>query len=61
MESEGKLFIIAPSPEFSIGRTEQNFEKRMNLYNHGYTLIRNEFENIQLFLNASATHADTKE
>jgi len=50
-ERNGKLFIIAPSPEFSIGRTEQNFEKRLNLYNHGYTLIRNEFENLQLFLN----------
>jgi predicted patatin/cPLA2 family phospholipase len=51
MESEGKLYIIAPSPEFNIGRTEQNFEKRMNLYNHGYSLIRNEFENLQQFLN----------
>jgi predicted patatin/cPLA2 family phospholipase len=61
MESEGKLFIIAPSPEFSIGRTEQNFEKRMNLYNHGYTLIRNEFENLQMFLNASACHDDSTE
>jgi len=33
----------------------------MNLYNHGYTTIRNEFENLQQFLNASATHADSKE
>lgn len=61
MGSKGKLFIIAPSPEFNIGRTEQNFEKRMNLYNHDYTLIRNEFENLQLFLNASVTHADSTE
>ena len=61
MESEGKLFIIAPSPEFNIGRTEQNLEKRMNLYNHGYTTIRNEFENLQLFLNVSLTHVDSTE
>ena len=29
MEKEEKLFIIAPSPEFSIGRTERNLEKRI--------------------------------
>lgn len=50
MESEGKLFIISPSPEFSIGRAEKSFEKRMVLYNHGYALIGNEFENLQRFL-----------
>lgn len=50
MEREGKLFIIAPSPEFAIGRTEKNYEKRLALYNHGYKLISEEFENLQLFL-----------
>lgn len=50
MEREGKLFIIAPSPEFSIARTEQSLEKRENLYNHGYWLICKEFESLQLFL-----------
>ena len=52
MELEGKLFIIAPSPEFSIGRTEKSYEKRLALYNHGYTLIVKEFENLQRFLNS---------
>lgn len=51
MEREGKLFIIAPSPEYSIGRTEKSFEKREGLYNHGYMLINKEFENLQMFLN----------
>jgi predicted patatin/cPLA2 family phospholipase len=51
MEREGRLFILAPSPEFSIGRTERSLEKRMNLYNHGYNLIGREFENLQNFLN----------
>jgi len=51
MERKGKLFIIAPSPEFSIGRVEKSYEKRLALYNHGYKLIGNEFENLQLFLN----------
>jgi predicted patatin/cPLA2 family phospholipase len=50
MEREGKLFIIAPSPEFSIGRTEKSIEKRVALYNHGYTLMDREFENLQRFL-----------
>ncbi len=55
MEQEGKLFIIAPSPEFSIGRTEKSFEKRLALYNHGYKLISTEVENLQLFLNDATT------
>jgi len=59
MEKEGRLFILAPLPEFSIGRTEQNFEKRMNLYNHGYMLIRKEFENLKMFLNESANQDDS--
>jgi predicted patatin/cPLA2 family phospholipase len=52
MEKEGKLFIIAPSAEFMIGRTEQNFQKRLNLYNHGYTLISQKLEEMQAFLGA---------
>ncbi len=50
MEKEGKLLIIAPSSEFSIGRTEQSLEKRVRLYNHGYKLIQKEFVNLQTFL-----------
>ncbi len=50
MEKEGRLYIIAPSAEFSIGRTERNFEKRMNLYRHGYRIIGEKFENLQTFL-----------
>lgn len=52
MEKEGKLFIIAPSAEFMIGRTEQNFEKRLNLYDHGYALISQKLEEMQAFLGA---------
>jgi predicted patatin/cPLA2 family phospholipase len=50
MEREGKLYLIAPSPEFSIERTERSLEKRMNLYNHGYMLMCKEFEKLQIFL-----------
>jgi len=51
MEQEGKLFIIAPSPEFSISRIEKSYEKREALYNHGYRLMCEEFENLRMFLN----------
>ena len=61
MEREGKLFVIAPSPEFSIGRTEKSFKKREALYNHGYNLISNDFENLKLFLNESTASNDAKE
>lgn len=50
MEQEGKLFIIAPSPEFSIGRAEKSFEKRLDLFNHGHNHIGTEFERLQSFL-----------
>lgn len=50
MEREGKLFVIAPSAEYSISRTEQNFEKRAALYHHGYQRISEEFEKMKEFL-----------
>jgi len=61
MEQEGKLFIIAPAPEFSIGRTEKSYEKRLALYNHGYKVSSIEYENLQLFLNKGAAPNDAKE
>ena len=61
MEQEGKLFIIAPAPEFSIGRTEKSYEKRLALYNHGYKVSSIEYENLQLFLNGGAASNDAKE
>ncbi|MEI6276086.1 MAG: patatin family protein [Prolixibacteraceae bacterium] len=53
MEREGKLFIVAPSPEFSIGRTEKSLEKRMRLYNHGYDFMSQNIQELQLFLTKS--------
>ena len=50
MEQEGRLFLVAPLTEFSIGRTEPRIEKRMHLYLHGYQTICKEFENLQAFL-----------
>jgi len=51
MEKEGRLYIIAPSPGYSVGRTERSFKKRADFYNHGYRLIRDDQENLFRFLN----------
>ncbi len=50
MEKEGRLFIIAPSSEFSVKRNEPSFEKRARLYHHGYSYINNEKELFFRFL-----------
>jgi predicted patatin/cPLA2 family phospholipase len=52
LESQGKLFIIAPLPEYSIKRTEPSFEKRAQFYHHGYNLIKGEQEKLFRFLNS---------
>ncbi|HCT29342.1 MAG TPA: patatin family protein [Bacteroidales bacterium] len=52
MEKEGRLYIIAPQPELIINRTEHNFQKRANLYNHGYSLTNGEIENLVQFFKA---------
>ena len=50
MEREGKLFILAPSSEMMISRTEKKPEKREGLYRHGSACALEAFENIQKFL-----------
>lgn len=51
MEQEGRLFIIAPSDQYSISRTEKNQERRMALYHHGYQLMKQEFEKMKEWVN----------
>lgn len=50
MEREGRLFVFAPSPEFPVGRTERDFDRRANAYRHGHDLATREFERLQRFL-----------
>ena len=50
LEKEGKLFLIAPEPEYSIGRTEKSLEKRMKLYLHGYQTMKNRLDELTAFL-----------
>jgi predicted patatin/cPLA2 family phospholipase len=51
MEKEGRLYIIAPSPEFVISRTEKSFEKRLSFFNHGKEMMQRELEQVLNFLN----------
>jgi predicted patatin/cPLA2 family phospholipase len=55
MEKEGRLFLIIPSPEYSIGRTEPSLQKRMALYNHGYDLMNKQFDDLKLFMDGRLT------
>ena len=50
MEKEGRLYIIAPSPGFSVKRTEQSLAKRARLYNHGYSHTGHTMEALLRFL-----------
>ena len=50
MEKEGKLFILAPSGRYSVGRTEKSLEKRAAFYRHGYECMRDEFARLKAFL-----------
>jgi predicted patatin/cPLA2 family phospholipase len=50
MEKQGKLFLIAPSGEYAIGRTESSLKKRADLYDHGYKLIHEKFDDMKAFL-----------
>ena len=50
MEREGRLFIVAPSAEYKVGRLEPSLEKRMALYDHGYSLMQRELGPLLRFL-----------
>lgn len=50
MEKQGKLFLIAPSGEYAIGRTESSLKKRADLYDHGYKLIQEKLDDMKAFL-----------
>lgn len=50
MEKEGRLFLIAPLGEYTIGRTESSLKKRADLYDHGYRLIHEKFDDMKDFL-----------
>jgi len=53
MEREGRLFILAPSADYQIGRTEKSLERRIALYNHGYKLMEEEFNKMNRFENST--------
>lgn len=52
LEKEGRILVLAPSPEFPVGRTERSFERRAAAYRHGQDLTRRELPRMLEFLEA---------
>ena len=50
-EKENKVFVIRPTiPEIS--RTEDDYNKKITYYNHGYSQMRTGFNDLQEYLNS---------
>lgn len=51
LESDRKVFVIRPTiPEIS--RTEEDYKKKLNYYNHGYSQMRTSFEDLLEYINS---------
>lgn len=51
LEKENKVFVIRPTiPE--IYRTEDDYNKKITYYNHGYSQMRTGFNDLQEYLNS---------
>lgn len=50
MEDQDRLFVLSPDPTYKVGRLEPDLAKRTALYDHGYEVARQEWQNIQDFL-----------
>ena len=51
LEKENKVFVIRPTiPEIS--RTEDDYNKKITYYNHGYSQMRTGFNDLQEYLNS---------
>ena len=47
-EAEGKIFVIRP--EMTVGRTEQNHERLLALYDHGYNMMKSRRDELWKYL-----------
>lgn len=50
LEQEGRILILAPSPEYPVGRTERRMERRAAAYRHGQNLAQSAMPRIRSFL-----------
>lgn len=49
LEKAGHIFVLRPEIK-PIGRLEKDFDKKMNFYNHGYELMKREYDRLNQFL-----------
>ena len=47
-EAEGKIFVIRP--ELTVGRTEQDYDRLMELYRHGYEMMKSRYDGLRQYL-----------
>ncbi|UYP46700.1 hypothetical protein NEF87_002985 [Candidatus Lokiarchaeum ossiferum] len=51
MESEGKVFILRPEMLLDVGRTTKNTEKLVKLFNQGYSLAKDIYNDLVKWVN----------
>ncbi len=49
MEAEGKIFVLRPLIP-TVSRLEKNYDMLMNFYDHGYCLMRREYDRLMEYL-----------
>lgn len=49
LEKEGKIFVLRPAME-PISRLEQDYEKLITFYNHGYNMMKERYEELKEYL-----------
>ena len=49
MEEEGSIFVLRPLIP-TVSRLEKNYDTLMEFYQHGYHLMKKEFENLMEYL-----------
>lgn len=49
LEAEGKIFVLRPLIP-TVSRLEKNYDTLMNFYEHGYKLMKKQYEELQRFL-----------
>ena len=49
LEEEGKIFVLRPQIK-PVSRIETDSEKLLELYQHGYEMMKKEFERLKAYL-----------
>lgn len=49
LEAEGKIFVLRPT-EPAISRLERDYDRLMNFYDHGYALMKQEYDRLMEYM-----------